>query len=108
MIILADVGVPMIVIQWPLMLFALVPVILVEVFTIRRWLPLSTREAFKGITLGNLLSTLVGIPLAWLLMFGLALGADVAQSHWKFELNGPVWAVLGFLLNAAWLAPYES
>ena len=40
-IVLADVGIPMIIIEWPLMLMALVPVIILEALLIRRWVPLS-------------------------------------------------------------------
>jgi hypothetical protein len=44
----ADVGIPMIFIQWPLMLAALIPVILIEAIIVRRWLPLSYRAALLG------------------------------------------------------------
>ena len=55
--ILANIGVPMIVIYWPLMVSALVPVILVEAMLIRRWVSLSTRDAFIGIAKANVFST---------------------------------------------------
>lgn len=106
---LANVGVPMIFIHWPLMLGALVPVIIVEALFIRRWLPLSLRDAFVGIGKANVLSTLVGVPLAWLAMlvleFAVILPFGVAAEKWKWELDGPVWQVLGFLVSVAWLGP---
>ena len=55
--ILANIGVPMIVIYWPLMVTALVPVILVEAMLIRRGVSLSTRDAFIGIAKANVFST---------------------------------------------------
>lgn len=50
---LADVGIPMIFVQWPLMFYALIPVIVVEALLIRRWVSLSYREAFTGIAKAN-------------------------------------------------------
>jgi hypothetical protein len=48
---LADIGIPMIFVQWPLMIGALIPVIIVESLVIRRWIPLSYRDAFSGVFL---------------------------------------------------------
>lgn len=45
---LANVGIPMIFVQWPLMLVALIPVIFVEALLIHLWLSLSPQEAFIG------------------------------------------------------------
>ena len=110
--ILANIGVPMIFIQWPLMVSALVPVILVEAMLIRRWVSLSTRDAFIGIAKGNVFSTLVGVPLAWLAMFALEfvvmLPAGLAAEKWKWEFDSPVWQVVGFLFSVAWLGPAEG
>jgi hypothetical protein len=110
--ILANVGLPMIFIQWPLMLCALVPVIVVEGLLIRRWVPLSYRDAFLGIGKANLFSTLVGVPLAWLVMFALEfavmLPLGLAAEKWKWEVHGAVWQVLGFLISAAWLGPAQG
>jgi len=112
MTILANVGVPMIFIHWPLMVCALVPVIVVEALLIRRWLSLSVREAFVGVGKANLFSTLLGVPLAWLAMFALEfavmLPLGVAADKWKWDLDGPVWQALAFLFSIAWLAPAEG
>ena len=104
---LADIGIPMIFIQWPLMICALIPVIIVEALLIRRWVPLSYRDAFIGTTKANLLSTMAGFPLAWLAMFAVeivilfpvATAAD--KLHWN--LNSPLFQVVSFLIGIAWL-----
>jgi hypothetical protein len=107
---LADIGIPMIFIQWPLMLGALIPVIIVEALLIRRWIPLSYRDAFIGVTKANLLSTLAGFPLAWLAMFAvemgimLPLGLAADKWHWHF-LDSPFFQIVGFPLSVAWLGP---
>jgi hypothetical protein len=110
--ILANAGLPMIFIYWPLMLCALVPVIILEGLLIRRWVPLALRDAFLGVGKANVFSTLVGVPLAWLAMlaleFAVMLPVGLAAEKWKWELDGPVWLVLGFLFSVAWLAPAED
>src|SRR5438094_902125 len=66
---LADIGVPMIFVQWPLMICALLPVIVIEALVVRKRLALSYRRAFAGAAQANVVSTLAGVPLAWGLMF---------------------------------------
>lgn len=94
------------------MLCALVPVILVEALLIRRWLPLSYKDAFWGTTVANLASTIVGVPLAWLFMFVMELGIlfpmSVVADHWHWKMDSPAWQVLGFIVSVAWLGPAEK
>jgi hypothetical protein len=104
---LADMGMPMILVEWPLMIVALVPIIVIETVLIRRWMPLPRGKAFLGVGLANLLSTLVGVPVSWLsvlLLDGL-LGAALrsAALHYHWQLRGmPLEHVLFFFLNVAW------
>jgi hypothetical protein len=110
---LADVGIPMIFVQWPLMIGALIPVIIVEALLIRRWVELSYRDAFIGVTKANLLSTLAVIPLAWLVMFALEmlvmlpLAMAANKWHWHF-LDSPFFQIVSFPLAVAWLGPAEN
>ena len=107
--ILANVGIPMIFVQMPAMVCELIPVIIIEALLIRRWVSLSYRDAFVGITKANFVSTLVGVPVAWLAMFllelvimlPLAIAAD--KFHWK--MDSPVFEIMGFFLSVAWLGP---
>jgi hypothetical protein len=64
-LLLADAGIPMIAVTFPLMLLLLIPVIVAEGFLCKKWLGLSTWEAMKSNALSNLASTIVGVPLAW-------------------------------------------
>jgi len=99
----------MIFVQWPLMLCALIPVIIVEALLIRRWVSMSYQDAFVGVTKANLLSTLAGIPIAWLAMLAvefavmLPIGLAVETWHWKY--NSPFLQAVGFLFSIAWLGP---
>ena len=107
----ANIGVPMIFVHWPLMVCAVVPVIVIESLLIRRWLPISYREAFTGCSLANALSTLVGVPLAWLAMLALELVVMMplgfATTRFQWHLNSPIFHVLAFLFSIAWLGPVE-
>jgi hypothetical protein len=109
MIALADVGLPMIIIEWPLMLLALGPVIVLEALLIRRWVSLSYGDAFKGITGANVLSTAVGVPLAWLIMlaaeFAVVFPVGSAADKWHWNLDAPVFQVAGLILGSAWIGP---
>jgi len=104
---LADMGMPMIFVEWPLMIIALVPIIFIETVLIRRWMPLPLGKAFLGVGVANLLSTLVGVPLSWLcvLLVDGFLGAGLRSValHYHWQLRGtPLAHVLFFFLNVAW------
>jgi hypothetical protein len=108
---LADVGIPMIFVQWPLMIGALIPVIIVEALLIRRWVQLSYRDAFIGTTKANLLSTLAGFPLAWLAMFVVEMAVlypvSIAAEKWHWNFDSPFFQIVGFVVGMAWLGPAE-
>jgi hypothetical protein len=113
--ILADAGIPMIFVEWPLMLCALVPVILLEALVIRRSLALSFGSAFIGVGRANVYSTVVGVPLAWGLMFVVQLALSLlllplalAQHKWHWTvLDSPVFQAVGFLISLAWEIPVK-
>jgi hypothetical protein len=106
--ILADAGIPMISLEMPVMLGALIPVIIIESLLIKRALPLTYQKAFAGIAMANIFSTIAGAPLAWLLMLAIELGvgfpASAAAKHWHFVakiFDSP----LLLPLCAAWMGP---
>jgi hypothetical protein len=110
---LADVGVPMIFVQMPAMVFAFIPVVIIEAIITRRWLSLSYSQAFKGSFLANLFSTLIGIPLAWLIMFLIEMivmyPTAMAADHWHWHwINSPIFGILALPIGMAWLAPDEQ
>jgi hypothetical protein len=102
---LADAGVPMLFLEFPAMLYALVPVIAVEILVARKLMRLEPRRSMKAIVIANLASTLLGFPLLWILLAGIEFfsGGDSPlglQSFW-----GRVYAVT---VQAPWLIPYEE
>jgi hypothetical protein len=58
------------------------------------------------------LSTLVGIPLAWLAMlameFAVMWPVSLAADKWHWKLDSPVFQVVGFAVSAAWIAPFDT
>jgi hypothetical protein len=109
---IANIGLPMILVQWPLMLGALVPVIVVEALLIRRRLDMSYRQAFIGAGIANVVSTLAGVPVAWVGTFLLNLVVMVplglAAQRWSWQLDGPIFQVVAFVFSASWLGPAEG
>jgi len=102
----------MICVQMPVMVGALIPVILLEAVLIRRWLGLSYVSAFRGVALSNLGSTLIGVPIAWGIMFiielGVLLPVSIAADHWHWQFRSPVFEVVGLFLSCAWLGPIDQ
>jgi hypothetical protein len=103
-ILIADAGLPMIAWYLPRMWLALVPVILLEAAIGMRITGLSFRRAAWAATAANCFSTLIGVPLAWIVLatveligFGSAEGLDSFGSR--------VYAVT---VQSPWLIPYEK
>lgn len=109
---LADMGVPLLFVQWPLMLFALVPVIVLEGLLVRRWVSLNYRDAFVGTSVANVVTTVLGVPLAWATMLAMEIGImgplSAVADKWHWRLEGPVFEVIGFVLSVAWLPPFQD
>ena len=94
----------MIAVFLPALWLSLLPVILVEAWVIARWLPLAPRRAVSGAGLGNVLSTLVGIPLMWVLLAtGQLVLAGTARG--LSSIGAKTYAVT---VQAPWLIPYEE
>jgi hypothetical protein len=102
---LADAGVPMIFVQWPLMICALLPVIAIEALVVRKRLSLPYGRAFRGAAKANVVSTLAGVPLAWGLMlileFATMYPLFLAAQKWHWRSDSPVFYVFYFL-GIAW------
>jgi hypothetical protein len=63
----ADTGLPMILVEWPAVILALVPVVLIEAAVYRRRLGTAYAKALDSAGVANLASTFIGHPLAWIL-----------------------------------------
>ncbi|WP_201496526.1 hypothetical protein [Rubrivivax sp. A210] len=101
----ANAGIPMLALVWPAQWLAFFPVVAFEALYIARTLSIPFRQQLKPLAQANLLSTLVGIPLAWAALLvvefavaGLAVTAlpeNVAESN--------LVRVLTFPFTAPWI-----
>jgi len=100
----ANIGVPMVAIFLPPLWLSLVPVIAIETWIVARLLNLSLKKSVPGVALGNALSSLLGIPLMWVILAiaqlvfaGSARGIDtIGQKAYSVTVQAP------------WLVPYEK
>jgi len=111
---LADAGVPMIVLTFPAMAVLLLPIILVEAWFLRKWIALGAWDAAKSSAVANIASTLVGVPAAWAVMLCVEFGVfwSVAKlnllSQASEKWNSPIARLVTTLLSAPWLGPDEK
>jgi hypothetical protein len=94
----------MIGVYWPPAWLAFIPVVAIEAWWARRVLRNDWKKAIATTFIANLVSTIVGIPLAWFVwstlearFFGTALGLD-----------NPAKSIYAVTVQAAWLIPYEE
>ncbi|MFA5320162.1 MAG: hypothetical protein WC418_03155 [Candidatus Omnitrophota bacterium] len=97
----ANAGLPIIFITFPYMLLAFIPIFLIEGVVYKKRLNMSYGSSFSVSFLANLLSTLIGFPLAWLL----SLVVEILLSLSQQGATGTVSKVLLTVLGPAWLAP---
>lgn len=102
---LGNIGLPMVCVTVPTMLIALLPIALVEAWVLRRICGLAFREAWRGALIANLVSTVMGIPVAWIILFVVQLltGGGMAMG-----IDTPMERLASVTLQAPWLIPYES
>ena len=107
---LADAGVPMIFLTLPMMLALLIPVIAIEGYLCKKWLGLTTWEAMKSNAVSNLASTLIGVPVAWAIMFGveMAMFGVIDRSKAIQNWQSPIAQVIWLFLGSAWIGPTDN
>jgi hypothetical protein len=107
---LADAGIPMIALTFPLMVMLLIPVVVIEAFLCKKWLGLTNWEAMKSNAVANAVSTIFGVPLAWavMLLVQFAAIASVDQKVNFLHSSSPLATVIVFLLHSAWIGPAEG
>jgi hypothetical protein len=102
----ANAGIPMLALAWPAYWIALVPVIVFEGIMARKIIGLEWGKSFKASTVANLVSTFLGIPITWLLLFLVEMA--IAYSAHYMEMSGDLSAIVLFPFMAAWLPPVED
>ena len=103
MILIADAGLPMIAIVWPVAWLAFLPVVLVESLVARKVLGLGFRRAIKVTAAANAISTLVGIPISWFALVVLDV-VTCGGGPWQAAASSSD-KILSVCRHAAWLWP---
>jgi hypothetical protein len=113
----------MVIMTLPAMVLALLPIIAIEAYVLWLWIGISWGYAVEVVSISNLVSTLIGIPLTWILLLPLEKfpRTSVTGYIWyseyddrKEELNPKPWVVpaAGLLLLvvcffASWFIEYN-
>ena len=100
----ANAGVPMIFLVMPVFALSLVPIIIIEAIYLEKKLQLPGITAAKTTTISNLVSTIIGIPLTWLLLVIIQM---VTGGGSAYGINTMFTKLLAVTWQAPWLAPYE-
>jgi hypothetical protein len=100
----ADMGLPMIVVTMPLMVIALIPVIIIEALILGRRMRTTFKSVLWPVSAANLVSTLIGIPVTWILLVGLEI---ITGGGGTFGLDTALGRFLSVTWQSPWLIPYE-
>jgi len=102
---LANAGVPMLALQLPILAALLVPIIVLEAVVIAKWLQRTWRQGLRLSAVANVVSTLVGIPLTWGVLFGLQIVISGAEGYSLSTLPGRLYSAV---VQAPWLLPHPQ
>jgi len=101
---LANAGVPMLALAWPVQWLALIPIVLLECAVSRQSIQVPFRQLIWPVGKANLVSTLVGIPLAWAVMLIPLFGVGLGLSLMPASTEMPTYLEYVLLpLTAAWV-----
>lgn len=101
----ANAGVPMLFLAMPALLMSLLPIIIIESVYYGQRLSLSFGQSLKTVSLSNLASTLVGVPVTWFLLLGIQIATGGGSAY---GVDSNVDKVLAVTWQAPWLIPYEE
>jgi hypothetical protein len=101
---LADTGIPMLAVVWPVMWLAFLPVVAIESLVAQKSLGLQFRRALVVTAAANAVSTLVGIPVTWFVLLGIEwmpyfIGIP-DNAHWQ--------TAIAVTTQWAWISPFGN
>ncbi len=101
----ADAGVPMLLVIWPRTWWLLPAIVLVEGYIARIACRLGIWQALRLSAFANGASTLIGIPLTWLILLVLEIGTVGGRAY---GLSSVSTKLLSVTLQSPWLVPYDG
>ena len=103
---LFDMGLPMIIPSAVLMAVALVPIVVVEAYVVATKLQVSVKNVFAALTIANLVSTFLGIPVTWFLLALLQIACVIVLGTIARPI--PSSDFFSLTLGAPWVYPGHS
>jgi hypothetical protein len=104
--IIADAGLPMLMLAWPWAFLLIFPIVIIEAFS-SQWFGTPLRKRLTSIFVANIVSTIAGWPLAWWIMVGLQMKI-IPGGGGVYGLNTTLGKIASVTLQSAWLLPYED
>ncbi|MDP2513959.1 hypothetical protein Q8W15_17405 [Photobacterium damselae subsp. piscicida] len=101
----ANAGVPMLFLAMPAFLISLVPIIAIETLYISKGMELPLAQSLKTVSISNVASTVVGIPLTWFLLVLVQMVTGGGGAH---GIDSVIEKILAVTWQAPWLIPYEK
>lgn len=101
----ANAGIPMIIVIMPALVVTIIPIVIIESIYLSKKLILHFRKSVKTTIISNFVSSVVGIPLTWLLLLAIQMLAGGGRA---FGLDSLFHKILSVTLQAPWLIPYET
>lgn len=97
----ADMGLPLIAMIFPYMSFALIPILIIESYIIKFYLDITFGKVVSRVTFANIITTLIGVPLTWVMLFILQLVMQPVSSNYPNN-------VLSIIVNSPWVIGSNS
>jgi hypothetical protein len=104
-VILANAGVPMLMLAFPAAFFLLIPVVGIEWWLARRLAGITSAAKVVGVAAANAVCMLAGWPLMWMALAALQIKLDPHGLSWP---DSPIQKIASVTLEAAWLVPYSE
>ena len=101
----ANAGIPTIVVSYPLMLIALIPIIFIEALFFAAKMEVKFKSSLIALSVSNAVTTILGIPLNWLLLFLFELLVTGGSCGPGFD--NPIYGIITVVVEAAWFCPWE-
>jgi hypothetical protein len=96
----ADAGIPMLIVEYPFMVFALIPVILIESYSMKKILgEISIGRSIKVCAASNIVSTIIGVPCTWIILLLIELGTTGGKTYFTGTVLDDV---INVTLDAPW------
>ena len=104
--VLANAGLPLLGIVWPVAWVMLIPVIFIEAVVCAKRLNISIYRSLRATTLGNIASTLIGIPLTWVALVAIQIATSFIFYQAGVSTSSTPLRYLLLPIHSAWIGGY--